>query len=46
MASNFGALLAQRGVLLFLLGLLTGLGQGVYGRVAQRNSNRFTRGGS
>jgi hydroxylaminobenzene mutase len=30
MASNFGALLAQRGVLLFLLGLLTGLGQGVY----------------
>ncbi len=30
MASNLGALLCQRGVLLFLLGLLTGLGQGVY----------------
>ena len=28
--ANLGALLAERGVLLFLLGLLTGLGQGVY----------------
>jgi hydroxylaminobenzene mutase len=30
MASNLGALLCQRGVLLFLLGLLAGLGQGIY----------------
>ena len=30
MASHLGGLLAQRGVVLFLLGLLTGLGQGVY----------------
>ena len=30
MISNLGALLCQRGVWLFLLGLLTGLGQGVY----------------
>jgi hydroxylaminobenzene mutase len=30
MAMNLGALLCQRGVLLFLLGLLTGLGQGIY----------------
>lgn len=30
MASTLGALLAERGVLLFLLGLLTGLGQGIY----------------
>jgi hydroxylaminobenzene mutase len=30
MAANLGALLCQRGVLLFLLGLLTGLGQAIY----------------
>jgi hydroxylaminobenzene mutase len=30
MAANLGALLCQRGVLLFLLGLLTGSGQGIY----------------
>jgi hydroxylaminobenzene mutase len=30
MAANLGSLLCQRGVLLFLLGLLTGLGQGIY----------------
>jgi (hydroxyamino)benzene mutase len=30
MSDAFGMLLCQRGILLFLLGLLTGLGQGVY----------------